>query len=208
MSTFDGRVVEFPDIRIDYFRGDPASAYLLSHVHTDHLVGLERKPANFVYCTPATRDILLRLEKYPHRMNFAKGILEEQVRTFRHLKDLLKAISLEVPTEIELASGRTIRVTAFDANHCVGSCMFLIEGNGKAILYTGDIRSEVWWVNSLVRNPILLPYAYPSDGDPIKRLDCIYLDTTFVVSGKDDAYRDFASKAQGLHELRLLDLRI
>lgn len=26
------------------------------------------------------------------------------------------------------------------ANHCPGSVMFLIEGDGKAVLYTGDIR--------------------------------------------------------------------
>jgi DNA cross-link repair 1C protein len=207
MSTFDGKVVEFPDIRIDYFRADsdpsssPPLAFFLSHVHSDHLLGLEMKSKIFTYCTPATRDILLRLEKYPHRMNFAKGILETRIQSYRHRKDLMKAIALEVPTEIELAPGRKIQVTAFDANHCVGACMFLIEGDGKAILYTGDIRSEVWWVNSLVRNPILLPYACPSNGESIKRLDSIYLDTTFVVNGTEDPYREFTSKAEGLHEL-------
>lgn len=36
--------------------------------------------------------------------------------------------------------GNTIRVTLFDANHCPGSVMFLIEGGGKSVLYTGDIR--------------------------------------------------------------------
>ena len=207
MSTFKGKVAEFPDIRIDYFRSDPDPksrpplVYFLSHVHSDHLLGLETDSKIITYCTPATRDILLRLEKYPHRMNFAKGILETRTQTYRHRKDRVKAISLEVPTEIELTPGRCMQVTAFDANHCVGACMFLIEGDGKAILYTGDIRSEVWWVNSLVRNPVLLPYACLSNGEPIKRLDCIYLDTTFVANGKEDSLRDFASKAQGIYEL-------
>lgn len=50
---------------------------------------------------------------------------------------------MQVPTEIELMPGNTIRVTLFDANHCPGSVMFLIEGDGKAILYTGDIRGKV-----------------------------------------------------------------
>ena len=72
--------------------------------------------------------------------------------------------------------------------------MFLIEGSGKAILYTGDIRSESWWVNSLVRNPVLLPYATGA-----RTLDTIYLDTTFA--SKAGLYRDFQSKAQGLKEL-------
>ena len=71
MSTFDGNVVEFPDIRIDHFRKDattkPALAYFLSHVHSDHLIGLETCKSPFIYCSPATREILLRLEKYPVR---------------------------------------------------------------------------------------------------------------------------------------------
>nr|KMM70449.1 hypothetical protein CPAG_06761 [Coccidioides posadasii RMSCC 3488] len=72
--------------------------------------------------------------------------------------------------------------------------MFLIEGNGKAILYTGDVRAEPWWVESLIRNPILIPYTL---GDC--RLDRIYLDTTFAI--KSDIYSAFPSKAEGIKEL-------
>ena len=208
MSTFNGIVKEFPDIRIDYFRSDPDPAarpplaYFLSHVHSDHLVGLVSCKSPFIYCSPATRDILLRLEKYPHRMNFAKGILETRKQTYRHLKKLLKAIPLDVPTTIELAPGREIRVTLLDANHCVGAVMFLIEDSHKAILHTGDIRSERWWVDSLKRNPVLLQYVpTPGQSSQHKELDCIYLDTTFVVSGQEDPYREFPSKADGIREL-------
>jgi len=206
MSTFDGHVAEFPDIRIDYFRSTgastkPALAYFLSHVHSDHLVGLESCKSPFIYCSPATRDILLRLEKYPHRMNFAKGVLETRKQTYRHLKNLLKAIPLETPTSIELCPGKKIRVTLFDANHCAGTVMFLIEGNGRAILYAGDIRSEGWWVDRLVRCPMLLPYAVQSGRVSHQRFDCIYLDTTFVVTGRENSYSRFPSKAEGLSEL-------
>ncbi|KAK5171313.1 uncharacterized protein LTR77_004457 [Saxophila tyrrhenica] len=205
MSTFDGKVKEFPDVRIDSFRNEPNSrpplAFFLSHVHSDHLLGLETCKSPFIYCSPGTRDILLRLEKYPHRMNFAKGILETRKQTYRHLKKLLKAIPLETPTVIELSPGSKIRVTLFDANHCVGAVMFLIEGGGKAVLYTGDIRSEKWWVDSLTRHPALIPYAASPDGGAIKTLDCIYLDTTFVVSGREDPYCHFPSKAEGIREL-------
>ena len=95
MSTFDGIVKEFPDIRIDYFRSSngqshPPLALFLSHVHSDHLVGLESCKSPFIYCSPATRELLLRLEKYPHRMNFAKGILESRKQTYRHLKTLVR----------------------------------------------------------------------------------------------------------------------
>ncbi|KAK1080033.1 hypothetical protein LTR33_005883 [Friedmanniomyces endolithicus] len=206
MSTFDGIVKEFPDIRIDYFRpsiqpSPPPLAYFLSHVHTDHTVGLETCKSPFIYCSPATREILLRLQKFPHRMNFARGIVEKHEQHFKHLKKLLKPIPLETPTTIELSPGNTIRVTLFDANHCVGAVCFLIEGGGKAVFYTGDIRAESWWVNTLCRHPLLVPYL-PSTGllrAPLKRLDCVYLDITFAV--KEDVYKQFPSKASGIAEL-------
>ncbi|THZ50528.1 hypothetical protein D6C90_02510 [Aureobasidium pullulans] len=198
MSTFDGIVREFPSIRIDNFTNypdePPPLACFLSHVHSDHLKGLESFKSTFVYCTAQTRELLLRLEKYPHRMNFAKGILESRKQTYRRLKNHIKPIPLETPTEIELAPGHSIRVTLFDANHCLGSCMFLIEGNGKAILYTGDLRSETWWVNTLTRNPVLLPYT-----NDTRRLDNIYLDTTFTSS--DTLEFEMPTKAEGLSEL-------
>jgi hypothetical protein len=127
-------------------------------------------------------------------MNFAKGILEARTQTYRNLTKLLKPLALETPTVIELSPGNEIRVTLFDANHCIGSVMFLIEGYGKAILYTGDVRSEPWWVNSLVQNPVFLPYA-----SGIRRLDTIYLDTTFAPTSFP--YREFPSKRSGVEEL-------
>jgi hypothetical protein len=110
------------------------------------------------------------------------------------MRKLAKALPLDTPTLIELAPGNSIRVTLIDANHCVGAVMFLIEGNGKAILYTGDIRAEEWWVNSIVQNPVLLPYSLGN-----RELDCMYLDTTFAT--KKEPYRQFPSKAQGIQEL-------
>ena len=132
-------------------------------------------------------------------MNFAKGILETRKQTYRHLKNLLKAIPLETTTSIELAPGKKIQVTLFNANHCVGAVMFLIEGDGKAILYTGDIRSEYRWLHNLAAHPLLVPYVPTIKGD--QRLDCVYLDTTFVVTGREDPYRQFPSKAEGIKEL-------
>jgi hypothetical protein len=90
-------------------------------------------------------------------------------------------------------------VTLFDANHCIGAVMFLIEGNGKTILYTGDIRSESWWMDALTRNPVLLPYVCSSTGASLMTIDTIYLDTTFA--SKSDPYREFPSKADGILEL-------
>ena len=198
MSTFNGIVKEFPDIRIDFFRRHaslkPPLACFLSHIHSDHLQGLDSPVLPFVYCSAATKRLLLRMEKYPHRINFAKGILEARKQTYRHLKKVLKALPLQTPTVIELTPKSTIRVTLFDANHCPGAVMFLIEGGGKAILYTGDIRSESWWINSLTRHHTMIPYTLGE-----RTLDCLYMDTTFAA--KVDVYADFPSKAHGLAEL-------
>ncbi|KAK4988494.1 hypothetical protein LTR50_003898 [Elasticomyces elasticus] len=198
MSTFKGICQEVPQIRIDYFRASPDAlpplACFLSHAHSDHLQGLESFRSPFIYCSAATRELVLGLEKYPHRINFAKGILETRKQTYAHLKKLLIAIPLETPTDIELTPEKTIRVTLFDANHCVGAVMFLIQSGGQAILYTGDIRSEPWWVNSLIRHPILIPYA-----TGVEKLNTIYLDTTFA--SKQQPYHHFPSKAAGIQEM-------
>ncbi|KAL3463380.1 hypothetical protein BJX64DRAFT_287405 [Aspergillus heterothallicus] len=198
MSTFDGIVQEFPFITIDYFRKNPERppplACFLSHAHSDHLQGLESFRAPFIYCSVATRELLLQIEKYPHRMNFNNGILESRRLHYKHLSKLLRPIPLNTPTEIDLTPRLSIRVTLLDANHCTGAVMFLIEGDGKAILYTGDIRSELWWVDGLIRHPVLIPYTLGN-----KRLDKIYLDTTFA--NTSHAFHTFPTKAEGLAEL-------
>lgn len=66
----------------------------------------------------------------------------------------------------------------------------MIENDKNAILYTGDIRSEPWFVNNLTRNPFLIGYT-----SGLKTLDCIYLDTSNIVD------IPFPSKADGLREL-------
>lgn len=198
MSTFDGFVKEFPLITIDNFRlsgGRPRpSACFLSHVHSDHLLGLESLKMPFVYCSATTRRLLLRMEKYPHRINYAKGILETRKQHYRHLRSILRPLPLQTPCEIELGPKSSIQVTLFDANHCPGAVMFLIQGDGKAILYTGDVRAEPWWVNAIVQTPVLLRYTYG-----LTRLDCVYLDTTFAT--QEDKYKHFPGKVEGLREL-------
>ncbi|KAF4976593.1 hypothetical protein FZEAL_6771 [Fusarium zealandicum] len=175
----------------DFFRhnvgAQPPLACFLSHVHSDHLAGLDSLRSPFVYCSAATREILLRLERYPCRINYAKGILEARQQTYKHLNKVLKSLPLETPTTIELRPGLEIQVTLFDANHCPGATMFR---NNQAILYTGDIRSEPWFVNTMSRNPNLVEYTAG-----LKTLDKIYLDTSFI----EDV--PFQTKSQGIAEL-------
>lgn len=68
--------------------------------------------------------------------------------------------------------------------------LLVFEGNGKAALYTGDIRSEPWFVNAIARSPALIEYSCG-----LKTLDTIYLDTSFT----DDF--SFPPKSEGIREL-------
>lgn len=66
----------------------------------------------------------------------------------------------------------------------------MLEGQGKAVLYSGDIRSEPWFVNSVARSPALVEYS-----SGLKTLDTIYLDTSFI----DNV--SFPTKSDGIREL-------
>ncbi|QPH10682.1 hypothetical protein C2857_002117 [Epichloe festucae Fl1] len=76
---------------------------------------------------------------------------------------------------MELRPGYKMQVTFFNANLCPGSTMFFIEGQGKAILYPGDVRAEPRFVNSIAHNPVLIEYTHG-----LKTLDNLYLDTSFI----------------------------
>lgn len=58
------------------------------------------------------------------------------------------------------------------------------------MLYTGDMRSEPWFVGSIARNPNLIEYT-----GGIRTLDKIYLDTSFTSSVP------FQTKAEGISKL-------
>jgi len=77
-----------------------------------------------VYCSAATKELLIRLERSTNRINFENGILEVRKQDYKALEPRLKTIPLETPTRIELKPGSEIQVTLFDANHCTGAVMF------------------------------------------------------------------------------------
>ncbi|BFZ64047.1 DNA cross-link repair protein PSO2/SNM1 [Saitoella coloradoensis] len=211
MSTFNGVVKEFPEIRVDYFRPQPdlppVQAYLLSHVHADHTNGLQSQffGGAFVYCTAATKEILLRLQTKKDRIHYAEGLIEQRRCTFQHLqykqKDLIRVLPMDTPTLIEVGDNKHIRVTPLDANHCPGACMFLIESvlpsPPRAVLYTGDIRSDSSHISYLAYHPVLTPYLAPTVAGqkPLRILDKVYLDTTFAIAG-DARVQSFPSKAE------------
>ncbi|ODQ83191.1 hypothetical protein BABINDRAFT_164891 [Babjeviella inositovora NRRL Y-12698] len=177
-SMFDGIVREMPGIRIDRFTDEvplhfsremrilhqQTDLYLLSYCHTDRLVGLERKDLTGtpIYCSEVTKK-LVALDP-----------------NFKHIVHRLKPQPLNVPVWVEIR-GSTVKIVLVPSYHCHGSTMFVLEGvtgplRGVSVLYSGNIRAESWWCQSLAKNSHLFPYTVSSRA---KTFDTIYLDTTF-----------------------------
>ncbi|GAA5853129.1 hypothetical protein JCM8547_000211 [Rhodosporidiobolus lusitaniae] len=232
MATHHGFLLEFPFIRIDAFDGDPAVVnpytgqaplfYLLSHAHTDHLVGLDSPHfSGTIYCTPQTRTLLLETQTAADRVRYEElGKAVGKRKKFANLQrkktavrggtangfDRIKEVRYNQPTVIPGPDGTSVTVTALDANHCPGSAMFLITGPSPSlsgrpatILHTGDVRAEDWWIEALRRNPLVQPYlAPPVEAGGQRRaggLERVYLDTSSVLLDEELVQKDEATSA-------------
>ncbi|KAM3925915.1 protein artemis isoform 2-T2 [Leptodactylus fuscus] len=168
MSSFQGRMKEYPSISIDRFDKEnlSAKAYFLSHCHKDHMKGLrapllKRKVQSslkvFLYCSPVTKELLLTSPKY--------AFWEKRIRT----------IEVDTPTQISLIDEATddkedVLITLLPAGHCPGSVMFLFQGQNGTVLYTGDFRLAK---GEVARMELL------HSGNRVKDIESVYLDTTF-----------------------------
>ncbi|KAI0309278.1 hypothetical protein OF83DRAFT_87503 [Amylostereum chailletii] len=220
IPPFPIRVDEFNTPQDDLMKKD-ASLFLLSHTHSDHINGLSAKSfGGTIVCSHAAKQMLLKHEPLRERMLKDVDLKGEERdgRTFGHLKkgplvvgdavhyggarDLLKDLGLEKPTTFEFSNTEQVTITLFNANHCPGAVMFLVEGmvDGKprAVLHTGDFRAEEWFRQWVVWRPHLFRYVSPlsdvNGGPPFKwtadssgesrsrTLDAIYLDTACLFS--------------------------
>uniref|UniRef100_A0A8C6TWT4 Protein artemis n=1 Tax=Neogobius melanostomus TaxID=47308 RepID=A0A8C6TWT4_9GOBI len=168
MSSFAGRMKEYPSISLDRFDRENihARAYFLSHCHKDHMKGLKgpllkRKLLSSrtvrLYCSFVTKELLLSNPKYSF------------------WEDYIVPLELESPTQISLvdeASGEKedIVVTLLPAGHCPGSVMFLFEGCQGNVLYTGDFRLAVGDASRI---------EHLHSGSRVKDVQSVYLDSTF-----------------------------
>ena len=155
MATFDGRIREYPGIAVDNMGGDAQLLYLLSHVHADHIRGLSGFAGSRIYCSAATRTLLL-------------GTRVDGKRVWAHLESVLTALAEDVPHLLPVGT-ETVSVTLLPAAHCLGSVMFLIRGSRGTVLHTGDMRAEAWFCRG-IGNTVL---------STLRDIDTVYLDTTF-----------------------------
>ncbi|KAG1716080.1 hypothetical protein ID866_1106 [Astraeus odoratus] len=107
--------------------------HLLTHTHSDHLVGLASKSfGHRVICSPDAKEMLLRHEVFAERSLYDHEYRAQKTRTYGHLKidpcvmpsgkmfysgsrDLLVihqyAVPLNTPTEFELSNDETVTIT-------------------------------------------------------------------------------------------------
>ncbi|QDZ20400.1 DNA cross-link repair protein [Chloropicon primus] len=93
------------------------TSWFLSHFHSDHYVGLKKTFSNGqIYCTMTTAKLVHHILGVP--------------------LEAIYVLELGKPCAIQ-----GVKVTALDANHCPGACMFLFEPAGQTpTLHTGDAR--------------------------------------------------------------------
>uniref|UniRef100_A0A3Q2SUZ2 5' exonuclease Apollo n=1 Tax=Fundulus heteroclitus TaxID=8078 RepID=A0A3Q2SUZ2_FUNHE len=147
----NGKVIPHTPLAVDFWhvRKCPGSRlFFLTHMHSDHTVGLTSTWSNRpIYCSPVTATLLrLKLqvkEQWIHPLELCEPYLLP-------LDDIGK---------------EKVTVTLIDANHCPGAVMFLFEGYFGTILYTGDFR----YTPSMLREPCLRTST---------AIDILYLDNT------------------------------
>ncbi|KAA0185678.1 hypothetical protein HAZT_HAZT006552 [Hyalella azteca] len=169
MSSFSGKVKEYPHISVDRFDGRnlASTAYFLSHAHSDHMVGLsspqfldhlESNQGVYLYCSFITARFLQASIRHRPLSSYLRPLPPDE------------PVKISVPT-VANEPPHSLTVTLIPAGHCPGSVMLLLEGRGGTVLYTGDFRLAVGESNQLRA-------LHNADGS-VKTLHSLHIDTTF-----------------------------
>ncbi|MGB9675223.1 MAG: MBL fold metallo-hydrolase, partial [Candidatus Nanoarchaeia archaeon] len=127
---------------VPLFPKHPVTDLFLTHGHLDHLgcsALLFRKTHCNVYTTSATSDYLDLLLRDALKVAKIKGLpIRYSPTDIVALRRAIKRINYG--DTIRLSSKTHIEV--WDAGHMPGSSIFILESQGKRILYTGDFKLE------------------------------------------------------------------
>ena len=112
-----------PNVEGLFESGPPIDGILISHAHMDHTGLLDRSRTEIpVYASSGTSKMMLAGKLFARQVG---------IDGKRH-----KTLHPQRPVTIG-----NFQVTAFSVDHSVFGCLaFLIEADGKSILYTGDLR--------------------------------------------------------------------
>ena len=105
--------------------GNPPNAILISHAHMDHTGVLDRSRDSIpVYASRGTSKMMLAGSLFARQV----GLPKERFR--------------EIEPEKPVTIG-DFTITGYSVDHSIYGCLaYLIEADGKSVLYTGDLRSH------------------------------------------------------------------
>ena len=117
-------------------------AVLFTHYHGDHIGQMARiRPEIPLYAGALAKDIILLSAQHSNRTDEPLFQRMESIRTF---------------SPGEAFSVGDIRITPYSIDHSAcDSYMFLLEADGKRVLYTGDFRPPLYAAMAVAQSPYL-----------------------------------------------------
>lgn len=143
-----------------YAPDEKIKLYLLTHFHSDHYGGLCKSWDNgeIIICTKITSNLIIEKFKFPSEKIF---ILENYGEM------------IDIPNS-------KLRISVFDANHCPGAGIYVIEHKDfqNRYLHCGDFRANDTMINELINK-------YNKEFDKCY-LDTTYLNPTYTFANQQD----------------------
>lgn len=137
-------------------------AVVVTHSHLDHVgtlpLLLEKQPHAKVFLSPETAELSTALLHNSVNVMQAKrielGLTEYPLfehKDIDYIAEKFEHKGIERPFDLDYDG--TLRATFHDAGHILGSVAVTIKGDGKTVLYTGDVNFE----DATVQKGALLP---------------------------------------------------
>ncbi|CAF1197734.1 unnamed protein product [Adineta ricciae] len=197
MCTYHGILEEYPLISIDSFESYnyTSTMFFITHIHLDHLVGLERpefgryvaKINAPIYMSDISKQLLSTMPIYRHLVPYFKSVPIDQPFTLTiRSNDPVQAKKKDGADNESLKNtlafhtpnvGETVVVTCFGSGHCPGSIMIWIEGAHGNVLFTGDFR--LYHGQSKRLTHLHRRRTDNDDNYIFKPIDNLYIDMTF-----------------------------